>query len=318
MKKIFALLFLFLFSAKAFCAGVQGFYLVDGMKVSAVASSSSMAKKRALEEAREKAFNIVLSRLLISEDLPKVIMPDNYNMEKFVQAIKLNNEKTTSSSYSADVNIQINKNLMIEYLKNQGFSIVADVPPLTLIVFKGGDDFAFSDNIGAENIVPVMVYLSSNFSFDVDDADLSKFRASIPSVNNAVVVDVVANSNGNYTISVKDKLFGIDEEVIADSYSSVPHAVLQVINDGYKSAMQNNNGEYISLLIPVYSLSDWIDLQGKLSKLSSFKDMEIQALIFTRVQLKIKYNYDLSSVISALSSLGLSVENKGSYLIIKR
>ena len=69
MKKIFALLFLFLFSVKAFCAGVQGFYLVDGMKVSAVASSSSMAKKRALEEAREKAFNIVLSRLLISEDL---------------------------------------------------------------------------------------------------------------------------------------------------------------------------------------------------------------------------------------------------------
>ncbi|MBR1545089.1 MAG: hypothetical protein IJ638_04055, partial [Alphaproteobacteria bacterium] len=264
------------------------------------------------------AFNTVLSRLLISDDLGKVVIPDSYNMEKFVQAIRLNNEKVTSSSYSADVNIQINKGIMSEYLKNQGLNIVSDVPPSTLIVFKGKNDFDFLNNIDKENIIPITVYLSSSFRFDIDNANILKFQSVLPNINNVVIVDTIANSNGNYTIKLKDKLFGINEEVIADSYFSVPKAVSKVLNDAYKFAMMHNNGEYISLLIPVYSLSDWLELERKLSKLSAFKDMEVQALKHNRVQLKIKYNYDLASVISALSSLNLSVENKGKYLIIKR
>ncbi len=317
MKKIFVLFFL-LISFPAFSAGVKNFYLVNGIKVSANSVSSSTAKKHALDDARVKAFNIVLSRLLVSEDLSKVNMPDSYNMEKFVQTVKLNNEKTTSSSYSADVNIQINKKLMNEFLENQNLTFVSDVPPATLIVFKNGDAFDFMDNIEDENIIPMVAYLSSNFAFDVDEANLSKFRSSIPNISNVVLVNATANENGNYVINIKDRFFGIQEEVIADSYASVPHAISQVLNDAYKSAMLHNNSEYISLLITVYSLSDWLNLEEKLSKLSVFKNMEVQALKYNRVQIKVKYNYDLGSVISALYGLGLNVENKGDYLVIKR
>ena len=318
LRNLLILLFLTLFSGRAFSAGIQDFYFVNGMNVMANSVSSSAAKKRALEEARLKAFNTVLSRLLVSEDVSKVVMPDSYNLEKFVKAVKLNNEKTTSSSYSADVNIQINKNLMSEYLKNQGLTILSDVPPSTLIVFTGANNFDFMNNIDAENVIPLVAYLSSNFSFDVDEASLSKFQASIPNISNVVIVRTKENLNGNFDINIKDKLFGIEEDIIADTASSVPHAVLQILNDSYKTAMIHNNSEYISLLIPVYSLSDWLDLEGKLSKLSVFKNMEVQAIKYNKVQLKIKYNYDLGSVISALSGLGLSVENKGDYLIIKR
>ena len=317
MKKIFVLFFI-LFSFPAFCAGGQNFYLVNGIKVSANSVSSSVAKKRALDDARSKAFNIVLSRLLVSEDLAKVVMPDSYNMEKFVQTVKLNNEKTTSSSYSADVNVQINKKLMNEFLENQNLNVVSDVPPTTLVVFKNGDTFDFMNSIVNENIIPMVAYLSSNFAFDVDSANLSKFRSSIPNISNVVIVNVMEKENGNYVINVKDRFFGIQEEVIADSYESVPHAISQVLNDAYKSAMLHNNSEYISLLITVYSLSDWLNLEEKLSKLSVFKNMEVQALKYNKVQVKVKYNYDLDSVISALYGLGLNVENKGDYLIIKR
>ncbi len=307
-----------IFSVPVFCAGGQNFYSVNGISVSANAVSSSAAKKQALENAKVKAFNTVLSRILVSEDLPKVIIPDSYNMEKFVQTVKLNNEKTTSSSYSASVNIQINKGIMTEYLKNQGLNVVSDVPPYTLIVFKGNDTFDFMNNIDNENIIPVIAYSSSKFSFDVEKADLSRFRASIPNVSNVVIVKSVGNSNGNFNISVKDKLFGIEEDVLADTYSSVPHAILQVLNDAYKYAMTTRDSEYISVLVPIYSLSDWLDLEKKLSKVPVFKNMEVQALKYNRVQLKIKYNYDLDSVISSLSGMGFGVENKGEYLIIKR
>ena len=318
MKKVLLVLFFMLFSVPSFCAVNQNFYLVNGIDVSANAVSSSVAKKQALENAKVRAFNTVLSRILVSEDLPKVIIPDSYNMEKFVQAVKLNNEKTTSSSYSASVNIQINKGIMTEYLKNQGLNVVSDVPPYTLIVFKGSDTFDFMNNIDSENIIPVIAYGSSKFPFDVENADLSRFRASIPNISNVVIVKVSGNSNGNFDISIKDKLFGIEDDVLADTYSSVPGAILKVLNDSYKLAMTTRDSEYISVLVPIYSLPDWLDLKEKLSKVSVFKNMEVQALKYNRVQLKIKYNYDLGSVVSSLTGMGLGVENKGEYLIIKR
>ena len=318
MKKVLFVIFFMLFSLHAFCAVSQNFYLVNKIDVSANAVSSSAAKKQALENAKVRAFNTVLSRILVSDDLPKVIIPDSYNMEKFVQTVKLNNEKTTSSSYSASVNIQINKGIMTEYLKNQGLNVVSDVPPYTLVVFKGSDTFDFMNNIDSENIIPVIAYGSSKFSFDVENADLSRFRAIIPNISNVVIVKVSGNSNGNFNISIKDKLFGIEETVLADSYSSVPNAVLKVLNDSYKYVMTTRDSEYISVLVPVYSLPDWLDLKEKLSKIPVFKNMEVQALKYNRVQLKIKYNYDLGSVVSTLSGMGFGVENKGEYLIIKR
>ena len=131
-------------------------------------------------------------------------------------------------------------------------------------------------------------------------------------------MNTFANENGNYTVIVKDKFFGINEEIIVDTYFSVPHAISQILNDAYKFAMLNNRSEYISLLVPVYSLADWLDLKEKLSKLSAFKNMEVQALKYNRVQLRVNYNYNINSVISGLLGMGLNVENKGDYLIIKR
>ena len=123
---------------------------------------------------------------------------------------------------------------------------------------------------------------------------------------------------GVYQINFKDKLLGIDETFETD-YDNFATDLVKNINDAYKNIMFDRSlNEYISLIIPIYSLADWVDVKKKFSKLSVFKDMIVQALKFDRAQIKVKYRYDLTSVMSALSSLGYSVENKGDYLVIKR
>ena len=72
------------------------------------------------------------------------------------------------------------------------------------------------------------------------------------------------------------------------------------------------------MLVPIMGLSDWIQFEKTISKVPSIKSFEVQALKYNKVQLKLKYNYDLNSVINDLRVAGLDVQNKNTYLIVKR
>ena len=305
----------------AFSSVSKNFYSVNGISASATSVSSSEAKKKALENARSVAFNTVISRILPSDDLESVVVPDSYNMEKFIQTMKLNNERTTSTSYSANVDILINKKLMSEYLKNQGISALQDLPPSTLVIFKDGDNFGFGDaEYGEKNVVDFHTVSVDTSKFDFDKVGLSNFESLLTKyrANNVIFVSVRAIGGGLYRVEFRDKLLGI-----SGSFDTMYHLFttdfVKNVNDAYKKAILGNNiSEYVSLVVPVYSLADWIDVKSKLSKLSVFKDMVVQALKFDKAQIKVKYNYDLNSVVSSLASLGFVIENKNGYLVLKR
>lgn len=310
-----------MFSDLLFASSFQEFFVVKGIGVSQSASSSSEAKKLALSSARDEAFNTVLKRLLVSSDISNVVVPDNYNMEKFIQTVKLNNEKTTSTSYSAVVDVQINKNLMSDYLKNQGFKVLEDVPPSTFLMFSDGYDYGFSDaNYGNGNVVPFAgVGYSDLYSYDVDSASIDVFKSMLSKYNaNNVIVVKVQSAGDVYNVSFKDKLLGINSSFKTNYEHFVTDLVL-AINDAYKMATDEGDfGKSISMLVPIFGLSDWIDIEKIISKVSSIKSYEVQALKYNKAQLKLKYNYDLDSVINALRKAGLDVQNKNTYLIVKR
>ena len=306
------------FVGGAFASTYQDFFVVKGIPVSQSSYSSSEAKKLALKTARDNAFNTVLKRLLVSSDISKVVVPDNYNMEKFIQALKLNNEKTTSTSYSAVVDVQVNKNLVLDYLKNQGLKVLEDVPPSTLLIIKDGDMFDISDYDENSNVVKFYKNRSALY-FDVDNADIDAFKGLLSSygANNVIIVDV-KNFGGRYDVSFKDKLLNMNGSfrTMYDNFSS---DLVAKINDAYKMATDEGDfGKSISMLVPISGLSDWIEIEKIISKVSSIKSYEVQALKYNKAQLKLKYNYDLNSVVNALRRAGLDVQNKNTYLIVKR
>lgn len=314
---------MFLFANVSFASSnLQNLFIVKGIEVSQTSYSSSEAKKKALNVARDEAFRVVLDRLLISSDVANVVFPDDYNVEKFIQTVKLNNEKMTSTSYSAVVDVQINKNLMLDYLKNQGLKVLEDVPPSTLVIFKNGDVLNFENaNYGNSNVVKFYTYNMQSLSwFDLDNSDISAYKSLLNTYNatNVMIVDVVDMGQGIYKISFKDKLLGIESEFETNSDNAISDFVVH-INDAYKlSTNEGDFGKSVSMLVPIMGLSDWIQLEKTISKVPSIKSFEVQALKYNKVQLKLKYNYDLNSVINDLRVAGLDVQNKNTYLIVKR
>ena len=75
MKKIFVFITvcfmqMFLFANISFASSnLQNLFIVKGIEVSQTSYSSSEAKKKALNVARDEAFRVVLNRLLISSDV---------------------------------------------------------------------------------------------------------------------------------------------------------------------------------------------------------------------------------------------------------
>ena len=88
MIKNFLIFIMFVLQITLFSKQSFSFFSVKKINVSKTSYSSSQAKKEALALAREQAFNTVLNRILISTDIPNVIIPDTYNMEKFVNIHK--------------------------------------------------------------------------------------------------------------------------------------------------------------------------------------------------------------------------------------
>ena len=340
-----------LFGGNTFASVSKNFYIVKGIPVHSSSFSSSQAKKLSLEKARTEAFNNVLSRLLLSEDLQNVIIPDTYNMEKFVKSLKLTNEKTTSTSYSANVDIELNKNLIESYLDNQGFEFLKDLPPSTLIIIRDiygvqtGIHSAIKQYDDKSNVVKFTIANENDTipSFsgqsqknlsqltELSDSDFDYLRSKY-NVENVILADFPTYYT-NYDIAFFDKLLGIKKEVIFNNTSEESEEesentcssecmvknFFNALNDAYKEKMfETDISQNISLIVPIYSLADWLDLQKKFSTLSVFKDMTVQALKHNKAQLKIKYNYDLNSVIASLSSLGFGIEEKDGYLLIKR
>ena len=80
----------------------------------------------------------------------------------------------------------------------------------------------------------------------------------------------------------------------------------------------NAGGDGVIVVLPIYSIQDWIGVQDKLSKVSSVKKIDIQALKYDKAQLVLKYTYDLSSLVAALRHAGFVVEQKSNYLRIVR
>ncbi len=329
-KKLLAfviILSILFFGKESFANNVTDFFMVENLPVSATAYSSSEAKKRAINYARQRAFNIVLSRLIKSEDFDDVYMPSDYDIEKFVQALKLNNEKTSSTSYSADIDIKINKNLMHEFLDNQDIKFLKDFPPSTLVVFVNGNSFGFEDkDYGNENVVPFVLFKETDEQRDfIVNSSLSDLSSILSKYNVSNVIIVEENSEGEEIIvSFKDMLFGMVNMFSTTSDDFVKDFVTNV-NDSYKLATSDMKlSNKVSMVVPLFNLSDWISFEKKLASINDIKSYNVVALKHNKAQIEIEYNYDIDSVVNEIKKLGFFIEkkidptNNNYYLMIER
>ncbi|MCL2439266.1 MAG: hypothetical protein FWD15_02015 [Alphaproteobacteria bacterium] len=126
-----------------FAPSAQAFdlYRVERVSVQAEGATGSAAKTRALNSARANAFNIVVARVLPQSDYVKFM--ENFNTgdtAKFVSSYRILSERTSPTSYSAEVQVVINRQALTQFMKSQGFEPL-QTRPAAIEVIADFDEF---------------------------------------------------------------------------------------------------------------------------------------------------------------------------------
>ena len=113
---------------------------VKNISVSAESTSSSKAKEIAILKAQEKGFKNLMNKMLLESEYEKI---ENIKIDKileFVNAIEIQNEKTTSSKYIGNLTIIFSENKILRYLNNNNiqFTSLKSKPLLILPIYKFG------------------------------------------------------------------------------------------------------------------------------------------------------------------------------------
>ena len=94
-------------------------------------------KKNKIDEIKNQSFNKILKNLLIKKDYIKITKNKDKNFsDKFILNILINDEKIINEIYSANIKVNFNKNLIIEFLRSNKINYVEFIPNdfLTIIL----------------------------------------------------------------------------------------------------------------------------------------------------------------------------------------
>ena len=136
MKKVFLILMLSVLSLPAY-AKID--YVVE-IPVNKEAENSVAAKEAALTEAQRQAFLEVTGKLVSEEDVEQLNTLSDDSIQYFIQSVGVQDEKAGGTKYVANLSVQVNEQLLKEYLAENDMIKMEAEDLLVIPVFKADAD----------------------------------------------------------------------------------------------------------------------------------------------------------------------------------
>ena len=116
-------------------------FLVGGIPVDARAETATLARESAIAQGQGRAFDTLMRRLVVREDLSRVPRPDAATLANLVQGFSVADEKTSSGRYLAKFTVQFKPNSIRALLRQARvrFAETVSRPLLIFPVFGKGD-----------------------------------------------------------------------------------------------------------------------------------------------------------------------------------
>ena len=109
-------------------------YTVRDIPVDETAETVTEAKAEAISSARMRAFGILLRRLTVEADHPRLPRPDGATVEKMANTFQVSNERTSPVRYLADITVGFRREPVRALLREQGIAF-SDTRSGTVILF---------------------------------------------------------------------------------------------------------------------------------------------------------------------------------------
>ena len=345
MKKIFILFACLFFSYQAHA---KTDYSVT-IPVDAEAENSVVAKDKAMIEAQRQAFLEIAGKLTSEENVQKLSGLSDDKIMRFVQSVSVDDEKAGGTKYIANLTVQINEQLLKDYMAENEM-IKADMQDLLVIpIFKSNPrgypllwegDNLWRQSWRSKGLVKFGVMqirtIGEHFR-NIDDLNaesalymgdaLYKQVSAMNGSDRIYVILAEVMENGDLKVRLKNEKSKSEEDfsVYNDGESdifdkAIEKSVMYISNMEREAKNDDNSGPAVGVINAVYvyqNMKDWLTKSKALSELEQVEGIDTKSFGSGKVNFTVRYSGSLDDLWSAMQENGFSHEAKDNYFIIR-
>ena len=344
MKKLFLFIALWLLSMPA--AAKINYSTV--IPVDIEAENSVVAKDNAMLEAQRQAFLEIAGKLVSAENVEKLSKLSDDSIQYFIRAVSVDNEKAGGTKYKADLTVQINEQLLKEYLaENEMIKLEAEqlliipvfMPHKNAYPMLWEEDNLWRQNWRSKGLVKFgaieMRTIGDQFR---NIEDLSAQNALY--MPNSIYEQIIALSesekiyvvyaevleNGDLKITLKNEYnkaedsFTVYNDGKSDVFDKAIEKSVMVISNMERESKNNasENTEHILNAVYIYQdMKDWLMKSKVLAELPMVEGVDTKSFGGGKVNFSIRYTGSLQDLWNTMQENGFSHEASDNYYIIR-
>ncbi len=342
MKKILLLLLLMFFSATV-CAKSDNSAQIN---VDVEAENSVIAKEKALSEAGRKGFLEVASHYTDEKNVQKLEQLSDDEIAKFVQSVGVADEKAGGTKYKAVLTVEINENLLKDYMAENDMIDAETAELLVIPVYrssygaqielwessnewrrqwlsKGFIKFGTLQVRTIDNRFEHLSELNGESALYMSSALYNKI-SQINDSDRIYVVYAEVLPNKDLKITVKNERAKTEENfsVLYDEniFDKAIEKSVMFISNMERNAKKQDGVENINVISAVYTyqnMKEWIETSKAMLDLKNIKSIDAKSIGNGKVSFDLHYEGTLDDLYNALPEIGLSYKNMGNYIIIR-
>ena len=136
--KLYILILLLLFTKISFS---KNLFETNEYVLEFTSYNISLDREKKINEIKIRSFKHILNNILTKEDIVKINTNNILFINNFILNIKINNEKIINNNYYSIVNVNFNKNLILDFLISNKISFVDYLPDKLLVIILEQDGF---------------------------------------------------------------------------------------------------------------------------------------------------------------------------------
>jgi len=330
-------------------------FVARGVPIEATAASAAQAREAAIAEGQVKAFRVMLERITDPTDHGRLPQPAANQIRAMVDTYSLADERTTDTTYKAAITVRYDSDAVRRLLQGQGIGHASGAaqPVLVLPVYQSTAQTP--PQLWEDTNPWLMAWRRQDagnvlMPLEVPTGDLADVTTVSPAEalepDSAALERLLERYDRSQVLVAHAIRTGPDTLAVALNYGS-PRAMAQGgqrtvsktqgesdeaflirvatemagrMEGDWRSAtmVQTGAARTATALVRLAGFDDWMRIRKALERSPLIREVVIQAMTRSQVQLRLTALGDAARVADALRAEGLSLTQQGGYWIIGR
>lgn len=325
----------------AWAQGVASPYTVTDVEVDVTAPDAVQARKQGLAEARRKAAQMLVERLVTTpEERARVPAPDDARLESMVRGIEFVHERVSSNHYSATLNVVFAPDAVRSWLGQGGAKVTETVTRPALVVPLWKDESGV-EPLDARNAwraawlaldtsrsaMPVTVIrgdqadqnaISAEAAYVGDVSALSRLNTRYRAPT--IIVAVVEGNSESGPLTVSGLRYNTQTgarneiaKVTVPDAGQLPDAAKTMharLEEQWRSmaVVHRDSLGSLDVVVPIRTLADWVQVRQRLGSVPAIKSVAVRTLEADRADLHLEYFGTPEELQRTLAQAGLALQ----------